>query len=67
MESCVGIKTRVNTQAYCLLAIKMAHWKDEKVKELLAICGEEEITKQITGTVKDATVYNNIAVHSSRW
>lgn len=45
----------------------MAHWKDEEVKELLAICGEEEITKQITGTVKDATVYNNIAVHSSRW
>lgn len=45
----------------------MAHWKDEEVKELLAIRGEEEITKQITGTVKDATVYTNIAVHSSRW
>ncbi|XP_075047836.1 uncharacterized protein LOC142108092 [Mixophyes fleayi] len=34
---------------------------EEEVRELLNARGEEEIRRQVTGTVKDATVYYNIA------
>ncbi|XP_075038735.1 uncharacterized protein LOC142099305 [Mixophyes fleayi] len=45
----------------CVLTAIMTHWMEEEVRELLNVRGEEEIRKQVTGTVKDATVYYNIA------
>ncbi|XP_063770788.1 uncharacterized protein LOC134906486 [Pseudophryne corroboree] len=39
----------------------MATWTDQEVRELLSIRGEEEIMRQITGTVKDAVIYKNIS------
>ena len=43
-------------------ADKMAqHWQDKEVRELLLIRGEEEVQRQVTGTVRDTVIYNNIA------
>lgn len=38
----------------------MSHWKDVELLHVRAQ-GEEEIKAQITGTVKDAMIYGNIA------
>lgn len=35
-------------------------WSDEDTQELLSVRGEEEIMRQMTGTVRDASVYHNI-------
>lgn len=44
------------------------HWQDCEVRELLAIRGEEEIRRQISGTVRDTVIYGNITgiLHSAK-
>lgn len=39
----------------------MQHWQDSEVRELLLIRGRDEIRTQITGTVRDTAIYNNIS------
>ncbi|XP_075049836.1 uncharacterized protein LOC142109724 [Mixophyes fleayi] len=51
----------ISLQKQCLFTAIMTHWMEEEVRELLNVRGEEEIRRQVTGTVKDATVYYNIA------
>ncbi|KAK0151169.1 hypothetical protein N1851_007649 [Merluccius polli] len=40
---------------------QMQHWQDIKVRELLLIRREEEIRRQVTGTVRDTAIYKNIS------
>lgn len=43
-----------------LIYFKTQHWRDSEVGELLLIRGGEEIRRQVTGTVRDTKIYNNI-------
>lgn len=51
-------------ECFTLLAnedwISMEIWRDFKMRELLAMCNEEEIKRQMSRMVRDSTVYENI-------
>lgn len=40
--------------AHLFLSIMAARWKDHEFRELLSICGKEEIRRQTSGTVRDS-------------
>ncbi|KAM9317553.1 uncharacterized protein KZ484_021994 [Pholidichthys leucotaenia] len=44
----------------------MQHWRDDEVRELLMIRGDERIRNQVTGTVRDTVLYKHIAKILSR-